>query len=289
MHAFADLRPYICTFSDCKDELAQFNTRAAWADHEFTQHRYDRIWNCPECSKKFASSLDWEQHLQETHRRVFTGRQLYVARNAANQIQPRPIEAEECPLCRIVVGKPRRVFVKHVGRHMEEVALMALPRSTEEDSDEGSVSTDQNSLGSGNAQVLGAGTGLEVPEEMVGDQTDYRATNFTTNQPGPADLEIENARLNHQRVHSNEDEIGDKVKEIVRCICGTQELTPKAGPGWVVQCDGCKVWQHRYCVGIQIEATGPKEYFCEQCREDLHSLLKTNKLYVLLAFHIEPR
>lgn len=55
------------------------------------------------------------------------------------------VEDAECPLCRTVVGKPRRAFVKHVARHMEEIALMALPRNIEDDSEEGSVSTDRTS------------------------------------------------------------------------------------------------------------------------------------------------
>lgn len=142
MHVFADLRPYICTFSDCKDELAQFTTRAAWADHEFTEHRNDQTWNCPECSANLADASSWEQHLHKIHRCVFTGPQLHVARNAALKTYPRPIETEECPLCRIVLGKQRRAFVKHIGRHMEEIALMALPRDTEEDSDDSSSLSD---------------------------------------------------------------------------------------------------------------------------------------------------
>ena len=146
MHVFADLRPYICTFPDCKDELAQFTTRAAWADHELTEHRYDMIWNCPECSEKFAGTSDWEQHLHEMHQRIFTGPRLHWARITAYQMHPRPAETEECPLCRVVLGKPRRTFVKQVARHMEEIALMALPRSIEEDSDGSSDSTDQISL-----------------------------------------------------------------------------------------------------------------------------------------------
>ena len=146
MHVFADLRPYICTFPNCKDELAQFTTRAAWADHELLEHRYDMMWNCPECSEKFAGTSDWEQHLHEMHQRIFTGSQLHGARITASQVHPRPAETEECPLCRVVLGKPRRTFVKHVARHMEEIALMALPRSIEEDSDGSSDSTDQISL-----------------------------------------------------------------------------------------------------------------------------------------------
>ena len=153
MHVFADLRPYICTFPDCKDELAQFTTRAAWADHELTEHRYDMTWNCPQCSEKFAGTSDWEQHLHKMHERVFTGPQLYWARKTAYRIHPRPAETEECPLCRIVLGKPRRTFVKHVARHMEEIALMALPRSIEEDSDKSSDSTDQISLVSSDPEL----------------------------------------------------------------------------------------------------------------------------------------
>lgn len=176
MHVFADLRPYICTFSDCKDELAQFTTRAAWADHEFTEHRNDQTWNCPECSAKLADASSWEQHLHEIHRRVFTGPQLHVARNAALKTHPKPIETEECPLCRIVLGKQRRAFVKHIGRHMEEIALMVLPRDTEEDSDDSSASTDQTSQRLGNHEVLAAKTGSETSEETSPYQTDSKAT-----------------------------------------------------------------------------------------------------------------
>ncbi len=165
MHVFADLRPYICTFSDCKDELAQFSSRAEWADHEFSKHRIDQAWNCPECSEKPACASDWEQHLQKMHQRVFTGPQLNVARDTAYETHPRSIEAEECPLCRVVLGKPRRAFIKHVGRHMEEIALMALPRNTEEDSGESSIGTDHPSLGSQKAEML-AVDGATIPKHM---------------------------------------------------------------------------------------------------------------------------
>lgn len=37
-----------------------------------------------------------------------------------------------------------------------------------------------------------------------------------------------------------------------------------------IQCDNCKVWQHGGCVGIMDEAMSPDEYYCEQCRKDLH-------------------
>ncbi|KAK4124908.1 hypothetical protein N657DRAFT_570466 [Parathielavia appendiculata] len=87
--------------------------------------------------------------------------------------------------------------------------------------------------------------------------------------------------------------------EAVRCVCGNDEyqgpppldedskhgfkhafgLDPffSADPtddtaGLFVQCDICKVWQHGGCVGIMTEESSPEEYFCEQCRQDLHKL-----------------
>ena len=204
MHVFADLRPYICTFPDCRDELAQFTSRAAWADHEFTEHRHDQTWNCLECSKKFASALDWEQHLQGMHNRVFIGPQLPVARNIAYHTQTRPIETEECPLCRVVLGKPRRAFVKHVGRHMEEIALMALPRNAEEDSDKSSNGTDQKSPRSSNAELVAAETESQPSEEMRHAQAENLATIIRNCQPEWADRDIEDARLNQESDHSQQ-------------------------------------------------------------------------------------
>ena len=198
MHVFADLRPYICTFPDCRDELAQFTSRAAWADHEFTEHRHDQTWNCLECSNKFASALDWEQHLQEIHHRVFIGPQLPVARNIAYQTRMRPIETEECPLCRAVLGKPRRVFVKHVARHMEEIALMALPRNTEEDSDESSIGTDQNSLESRNAGILATETGSQLSEEIMIRQQQHQLRNeYMASLQRQQNAQIQSAKVTH--------------------------------------------------------------------------------------------
>ena len=152
MHIFSDLQPYICTFTACRDGLAQFPSRAAWAEHEFSEHRILRLWACPECPKDFPDASSWKMHLQERHRLSFSGPNLQTAKNMALKTEARQIENDECPLCCITVGKPRRGFVKHVGRHLEEIALMALPRNVEDDTEEGSTSTDRTSFTQGNTR-----------------------------------------------------------------------------------------------------------------------------------------
>ena len=146
MHVFSDLQPYICTFPDCEDELVQFSSRATWADHEFSKHRNTRLWKFPDCPQEFHEVSGWEQHLQARHCLFFSGTNLQVAKNMALKTEAKCIENDECPLCRIVIGKPRRGFVKHVGRHMEEIALMALPRNVEDNTEDESSSSEHTSL-----------------------------------------------------------------------------------------------------------------------------------------------
>ncbi|OJD23239.1 hypothetical protein ACJ73_05408 [Blastomyces percursus] len=104
-----------------------------------------------------------------------------------------------------------------------------------------------------------------------------------------------------------DEEEGDE-EEITRCLCGQQDYpglpliyqdagsasATKQGmkedsaqgtsgsaedmqsdePGSLfIQCDSCKVWQHGGCVGIMEEASSPDEYFCEECRKDLHKII----------------
>ncbi|KAH6643555.1 hypothetical protein C7974DRAFT_438477 [Boeremia exigua] len=88
-----------------------------------------------------------------------------------------------------------------------------------------------------------------------------------------------------------DDELDDEMieeDEVTRCVCGYQEYP---GPpsdaarslegddlsGLFIQCDICKVWQHGGCVGIMDEAASPDEYFCEECRKDLHKVTTSPK------------
>ncbi|KAF2660592.1 hypothetical protein K491DRAFT_726122 [Lophiostoma macrostomum CBS 122681] len=100
-----------------------------------------------------------------------------------------------------------------------------------------------------------------------------------------------------------DDDLDDEMneeEEVTRCLCGQQEYpgppsetgksregqpslladsdnqNEEAG-GLFIQCDICKVWQHGGCVGIMDEAASPEEYYCEECRKDLHKLMISSK------------
>lgn len=108
---------------------------------------------------------------------------------------------------------------------------------------------------------------------------------------------------------------GDEIvedDEAVRCICGYEDYPGPPPPseedskngikdgidmdpvitvadvtedlaGFFLQCDICKVWQHGGCVGIMNEDTSPEEYFCEECRKDLHKIYTAPNGYVIAS------
>lgn len=151
-HAFSDLRPYICTFGACDTRL--FTDRRAWVEHEMTKHR--ARFHCPFCRYEDSSSTDnFRHHVRSAHTQDINDEQLGVLVDASM----RPIEnfaAADCPFCdtwerdlrrsnaaitnaqTIVVTPPQ--FVRHVGSHMQDLALFAIPRGyLEGDTDGGSL------------------------------------------------------------------------------------------------------------------------------------------------------
>ncbi|OAA48585.1 transcriptional regulator Cti6 [Metarhizium rileyi] len=105
------------------------------------------------------------------------------------------------------------------------------------------------------------------------------------NDDADRDLTIENTDM-----AIGSEDLQDEEDEAVRCLCGSEDYPgppPVDGPdaevfaaidltdevtGFFVQCDICKVWQHGACVGIFSAESSPDEYFCEQCRKDLHKI-----------------
>ncbi|KAL8744123.1 MAG: hypothetical protein Q9190_003604, partial [Brigantiaea leucoxantha] len=65
----------------------------------------------------------------------------------------------------------------------------------------------------------------------------------------------------------------DEGDAIIRCICGYVEEDEDDERKMVV-CDSCEAWQHNECMEIsENDDELPEQYFCEQCRPDLHKVL----------------
>lgn len=127
VHIFSDLQPYICTFPECNSELVTFPKRTLWAEHEFNIHRMKKTWVCSNCPLEYETIEEWTEHLHNEHGTEFSGPLATVALDAAERRVECLIRDQTCPFCLTNPTTTRRQFVRHVGRHLEEVALAALP------------------------------------------------------------------------------------------------------------------------------------------------------------------
>lgn len=141
-HVLSDLQPYVCTFSSCS--LDSFQSQHSWFEHELLVHR--SRWFCSQCIMSFESSDRLARHISVHHHEVTSDRQLSAIINQSK----RPVESilpDECPFCVRLSEKvnsgstlseePLAIdldqFRRHLGRHLEEVALFALPRVNHDD------------------------------------------------------------------------------------------------------------------------------------------------------------
>ncbi|KAI9172573.1 GTP-binding protein [Paramyrothecium foliicola] len=130
-HVYHDLSPYSCTMVACKlSGRDTFASRREWVEHEFQQHLAERVWLCSACSARTATKESFIQHVERNHPEY-------------NWIEERiAIEASESPSI--------AVFAQHVGRHLEQIALVVLQirsfgDSEQEDDDErGSEDSDHS-------------------------------------------------------------------------------------------------------------------------------------------------
>ena len=213
MHVLTDLRPYICTFSDCDYGLIQFSTRGAWAEHEYTNHRFEVRWKCVKCTFEATSPDDWERHLEEAHFVTFSGPELIIATDRARIKNPRPSEDEDCHLCKTKPATSRRAFEKHVGKHMEEMALFALPQDNEDDWEDISDVTDDDL------------------DALVQPHFESIEDNVVKLLEAVADKAIE-ARAWLRRIHRQLpeiDDVGDAVKNCYKITSKARELVATVG------------------------------------------------------------
>ena len=164
-HVLSDLKPYVCTFEDC--ELKLFSDRHTWFSHELKDHRKE--WNCHFCAHDpFDKPGSYRAHLLTHHPQSFTADQLPTL----FEMSQKPLlklSPTDCPFCgdwedrlraanhhipkdESLVVTPSQ-FQHHVGAHMVQLALFAIPRGYTEEGEADSagaaphVDSDDSSLG----------------------------------------------------------------------------------------------------------------------------------------------
>ncbi|KAK7757461.1 hypothetical protein SLS62_000476 [Diatrype stigma] len=156
IHAFRDLKTYVCTVGGRECNSLLFGDRNAWFEHELQNHR--SRYNCPFCDQKgFRSKDTVTTHISSTHG-AFTRDQLSALADASCLV-PTQFRARDCPFCddwaavleqkKSHKGKEAddgaiqdafvsaTKFKRHVGTHQEQMAIFVIPKSSDTDADKG--------------------------------------------------------------------------------------------------------------------------------------------------------
>jgi hypothetical protein len=155
-HVFHDLQPYVCTFPSCGLQDHFFTDRTQWWQHEIEVHRF--AWHC---NTRHHQSYDEQEkflrHMQEAHSTSFTSKQLCELTPVFRS--PSTKAAGVCNLC----FRHSENLKSHVSRHLQRIALFALPRFKGESDITSQYVRGENSLES--APV----TGLQEDTNMAAD------------------------------------------------------------------------------------------------------------------------
>lgn len=146
IHAFGDLKAYVCTLGGAECDTELFEDRDTWFEHELRKHRCEYI--CTLCNRGRFSFERLAAHSQNDHGH-FSDRELKMLQEGGgqNSIQ---FKAEDCPFCDEwteslssttsptgkAVDPAQDVFVthtqfkNHVAVHQEQLAILALQQAT---------------------------------------------------------------------------------------------------------------------------------------------------------------
>ena len=150
-HLVRDLQPYLCTFEKCILGSEMYEGRKLWWRHETQYHR--QTWICVNhCQREFSSKTDFAKHMKRFLPSLTDDQIETFSHVCARSFG---VDASvECPLCKEKQKGSLRLG-KHIARHLEEIALRALPAVTTEDDEEIDDDSQPDSTDEGSLELQG--------------------------------------------------------------------------------------------------------------------------------------
>ena len=121
-HVFSDLQPYVCTYSDCELHDYMFESLGDWFNHESQTHRVE--WSCnTETHECISDTEEFLNHMRTVHSEPLDLTQLLSLRRGFQRHTN--VNSGTCTLC----GEYARKLKTHLARHLERLALFAIPQT----------------------------------------------------------------------------------------------------------------------------------------------------------------
>lgn len=233
-HAYRDLKAYVCTLGEGECGLELFGDQKTWFDHELQKHR--RTWTCVICKSGPLRSLStFQSHVTTRHRELGEAQASVLA--SVSQSTIRAIPADDCPFCdewgeklkqtvsqtalpspgsssHVVVTVEPHQFRRHVGTHLQQLALFAIPRALHHAHDK----EDTEEAGS-NALDLGASN---ASRRMSSGELSFRSNNMMDEADPPLNDNDPSTLLNtleHSQHDPHAEQQGLKIDDSPKRNC----------------------------------------------------------------------
>ncbi|KAI1753978.1 hypothetical protein F4782DRAFT_58667 [Xylaria castorea] len=143
-HVFTDLQPYVCLAPSCLAQYHRFSRRYDWFHHMKETHW--RLWRCY-CGyqEAFDNAEEFYCHLRKAHPNDLTLQQQDTFGKMCSQVDLSKA-AGPCPLCVEVYISSATQYDTHIGHHLEQLALFALPWITNDNDETGSQKDDAEEM-----------------------------------------------------------------------------------------------------------------------------------------------
>ncbi|KAH7126101.1 hypothetical protein EDB81DRAFT_663785 [Dactylonectria macrodidyma] len=138
----AEAGPFECPFCFMMISAPSRHLRHNWADHVYKYHW--KTWTCSlGCNEPFSSLKDMKHHLKYAHAAASESAHLDSLLSLCEMLKL-VNESENCPLCNESLQTLKH-YLRHVGRHQEDLALFALPQlpGDQDDNDSESEKDDE--------------------------------------------------------------------------------------------------------------------------------------------------
>ncbi|RSL44826.1 hypothetical protein CEP53_011039 [Fusarium sp. AF-6] len=147
-HVFRDLRPYVCLSEACQTPDHLYQRRNDWKMHMRREHW--KTWHCPfGCDAKFDSAKGFQNHVETAHEQNVSLERIHALEGLSSRADVTKANGQ-CPLCYDFQVESEKQYEKHVGQHLEHLALFTLPKIGEDGSDdEGDEDTEEEELDDG--------------------------------------------------------------------------------------------------------------------------------------------
>ncbi|EGX49507.1 hypothetical protein AOL_s00078g540 [Orbilia oligospora ATCC 24927] len=130
-HVLADIKPYICTFTNCKERTG-YKSKMEWMAHEVKSHRLITKWKCAfdPCKEK-DDAFDCEQklmdHLIADHNIRYDSHDFEIQDllNSSRNVGLDP-NLSVCRMCQQKLPSLISHLASHIGRHLEDLTLSVL-------------------------------------------------------------------------------------------------------------------------------------------------------------------